>query len=71
MMMGMAEDFGERDPRDLVEFVDDLCDDLEHNFLTVIKDNADDISCVNLVDTDVDDNCDVYDEYALTLDADS
>jgi hypothetical protein len=51
-MMDMAEDFSELDPGEqLAECVDDfLYDDLDHNVLTDIEDNADDISCVNLVD---------------------
>jgi hypothetical protein len=38
-----------------------LYDDLDHNVVTDIENNADDISCVNLVDKHNDDTCDVYD----------
>jgi hypothetical protein len=56
------------DPKCIGDF---LYDDLDHNVVTDTKNNADDISCVNLVDKHNDDTCDVYDTiaYALTRDA--
>jgi hypothetical protein len=62
-MMDMAEDFSERDPGELLsECIGDfLYDDLDHSVVTGIENNADDISCVNLVDEHNDDTCDVYD----------
>jgi hypothetical protein len=51
MMMDMAEDFSERDLGEL----------LAECVVTDIENNADDISCVNLVDKHTDDTCDVYD----------
>jgi hypothetical protein len=46
----------------LAECIGDfLYDDLDHNVVTDIENNADDISCVNLVDKHNDDTCDVYD----------
>jgi hypothetical protein len=61
MMMDMAEDFSERDPGELIaECIGDfLYDDLDHNVVTDIENNSDDISCVNLVDKHNDDTCDV------------
>jgi hypothetical protein len=52
MMMDMAEDFSERDPGELLaECIGDfLYDDLDHNVVTDIENNAGDILCVNLVD---------------------
>jgi hypothetical protein len=38
-----------------------LYDDLDHNVVTDIENNADDISFVNLVDKQNNDTCDVYD----------
>jgi hypothetical protein len=63
MMMDMEKDISERDPRELLaECIGDfLYDDLDHNVVTGIENNADDISCVNLVDKHNDDTCDVYD----------
>jgi hypothetical protein len=63
MMMDMAEDFSERNPGELLaECIGDfLYDDLNHNVVTDIENNANDISCVNLVDKHNDDTCDVYD----------
>jgi hypothetical protein len=63
MMMDMAEYFSERDPGELLaECIGDfLYDDLNHNVVTGIENNADDISCVNLVNKHNDDTCDVYD----------
>jgi hypothetical protein len=63
MMMDMAEDFSEPDSGELLaEFIGDfLCDNLDHNVVTDIENNADDISCVNLIDKHSDDTCDVYD----------
>jgi hypothetical protein len=63
MMLDMAEDFSERDPGELLaECIGDfLYDDLDHYVVTGIENNADDISCVNLVDKHNDDTCDVYD----------
>jgi hypothetical protein len=65
MMMDMAEDFSERNPEILAilaECIGDfLYDDLDHNVVSDIENNADDISCVNLVDKLNDDTCDVYD----------
>jgi Integrase zinc binding domain len=63
MMMDMEEDFSERNPGELLaECIGDfLYDDLDHNVVTHIENNADDISCVNLVDKHNDDTCDVYD----------
>jgi hypothetical protein len=51
MMMDTAEDFSECDPGELLaECIGDfLYDDLDHNVFTDIENNADDISCVNLV----------------------
>jgi hypothetical protein len=62
MMMDMAEDFSELDPGELLaEFIGDLYNDLDHIGVIDIENNADDISCVNLVDKHNDDPCDVYD----------
>jgi hypothetical protein len=63
MMMDMAEDFRERDPGELLaECIGDfLYDDLDRNVVADIENNADDISCVNLVDKHNDDTCDVFD----------
>jgi hypothetical protein len=46
MMMDMAEDFSERDPGELLaECIGDfLYDHLDHNVVTDIENNADDIS---------------------------
>jgi hypothetical protein len=62
MMMDLAEDFSERVPRELsAECIGDLLyDDLDHKVVTYIENNADDISCVNLVDKHDDDICNVY-----------
>jgi hypothetical protein len=61
MMMDMAEDFSERDPEKfLAECIGDvLYDDLDHKVVTDIEINADDISCIILVDKHDDDTCDV------------
>jgi hypothetical protein len=63
MMMDMAEYLSERDPGELLaECINDfLYDGLCHNVVTDIESNADDISCVNLVDKHTDDTCDVND----------
>jgi hypothetical protein len=63
MMMDMAKDFSERDPGELLaECIGDfLYDDLDHNVVADIENNADDISCVNLVEKHNDDTCDVHD----------
>jgi hypothetical protein len=63
MMMDMAEDFSERDPGELLaECIGDfLYDDLDHNTVTDIENDADDISFVYLVDKHNDDTCDLYD----------
>jgi hypothetical protein len=63
MMMDMAADFSERDAGELLaECIGDfLCDDMDHNVVTGIENNADDISCVNLVDKHNDVTCDVDD----------
>jgi hypothetical protein len=59
MMMDMAEDFSERGEL-LAECIDDfLYDYLDHNIVSDIENNADDISCVNVVDKHNDDTCDV------------
>jgi hypothetical protein len=52
MMMEMAEDFSERDTGELLAkcIGNFLYDDLDHNVVADIENNADDISCVNLVD---------------------
>jgi hypothetical protein len=66
-MMDMAEDFSERDPGELIaECIGDfLYDDLDHNVDTDIENNADNISCVNLVDKHNDDTCDVCDDVCI------
>jgi hypothetical protein len=60
MMMEMAEDFSERDTGELLAkcIGNFLYDDLDHNVVADIENNADDISCVNLVDKHNDDTCD-------------
>jgi hypothetical protein len=57
MMMDMAEDFSKNDPGKLLtECIGDfLYDDLDHNVVTDIENNPDDISSVNLVDKHNDD----------------
>jgi hypothetical protein len=69
IMMDLAEDFSERDPGVLLaECIGDfLYDDLDHNVVTDIENNADDISCVNLVDKHNDDTCDVYDSTCIDM----
>jgi hypothetical protein len=73
MMMDMAQDFSECDPGELLaERIDYfLYDDLNHNVVTDIENNADDISCIKLVDKHDDDTCDGTMAYALTQAADS
>jgi hypothetical protein len=63
MMMDMAEDFSDRDPGELLaECIGDfLYDDLDHNIVADIENNANDTSWVNLVDKHNDDTGDLYD----------
>jgi hypothetical protein len=63
MIMDKEEDFGEGDPEEfLAECVDDfLCNDLDQNFFTGIKNSAVDFLSINLVEKKDYDNCHVYD----------
>jgi hypothetical protein len=58
---GHGRRFQRSDPGELLaESIDDfLYDDLDHSVDTDIENNADNISCVNLVDKHNDDTCDV------------